>query len=115
VLIQSLLPACVEALAQSDSASPLSSLSIPTEVHAAKEGWLVEANPVPAFIDAQCEVGPGAYCWMADLYEEYLDWTKVSGITRPQQKSTFRRNLEFRGLQVVHGNRGDKVLGLKLR
>ena len=34
----------------------------PESVEEAKEAWLIEANPLPAFIDARCELN-GA-CWL---------------------------------------------------
>jgi hypothetical protein len=48
-------------------------------------------------------------------YNEFLSWAKGNGITRPQQKSTFKRNLQSSGFVIDHGNRGDEVKGLSLR
>ncbi len=38
----------------------------PETAQEAKEEWLIEANPLPAFIDARCE--PKGTCWLLDLY-----------------------------------------------
>jgi phage/plasmid-associated DNA primase len=85
----------------------------PETVEKAKDEWLIEANPLPAFIKARCE--PMGACWLSDLYNEFLSWASSNGITRPQQKGTFKRNLQSSGYAVVHGNKGDKVQGLKPR
>jgi putative DNA primase/helicase len=85
----------------------------PESVEEAKEAWLKEANPLPAFIGARCE--PTGACWLADLYIAFVAWASENGITRPQQKSTFKRNLQSSGVVIGHGSRGDKVKGLRLR
>ena len=59
---------------------------LPETVQKAKNAWLIEANPLPAFIDALCE--PTGACWLKDLYNEFLSWASENEITRPQQKST---------------------------
>jgi hypothetical protein len=50
-----------------------------------------------------------------ELYEAYTIWSRENGITLAQQQPNFRRNLENLGFAVKHGNRGLKVLGLRLR
>ena len=88
-------------------------LDPPKTVERAKRAWLIEANPLPAFIADRCE--RSGSCWLSDLYETYLAWASANGISRPQQKSTFKRNLESSGFEVVHGNRGGKIKGLRPR
>ena len=51
---------------------------------------------------------------MGELYEAYGEWARRSGFTLTQQLQGFRRNLENLGLAVVHGNQGNKVVGLRL-
>ncbi len=85
----------------------------PQSAHAAKEAWLIEANPVPAFVAAQCE--RQGSCWMSELYPAYTSWASANGITKPQQQGNFKKNLEHQGFEVVHGNKGDKVRGLSLK
>ena len=86
---------------------------LPETVEKAKNAWLIEANPLPAFIDARCE--PKGACCLLDLYNEFLSWAKSNGITRPQQKSTFKRNLQSSGVVIGHGSLCDRVKGLSLR
>jgi P4 family phage/plasmid primase-like protien len=86
----------------------------PDDVKRATAEWLIEANPVPAFVDSWCEPDSGSSVWMRELYEAFCQWAKGAGITQPQQQSTFRRNLENLKFNVRHGNKGDKVVGLKL-
>ena len=50
---------------------------LPENVQKAKNAWLIEANPLPAFIDARCE--PKGTCWLLDLYNEFLSWAKGMG------------------------------------
>jgi putative DNA primase/helicase len=85
----------------------------PKAVEAAKDRWLMFANPLPAFLNDSCE-RHGA-CLMADLYEAYTLWTGEMGITMKQQQLTVRRNLESLGHKVIHSNKGQKVVGLSLR
>ena len=89
---------------------------IPAPVRAARTSWLRHANPVTAFLNEECKaVGPPARTLLADLYILFCDWAKAAGITRVQQRLTFKRNLEFMGFQIIRTNRGDAVLGLILR
>ena len=82
-------------------------------VQAAKEQWLRAANPLPAFIEACCE--REGKCWLNDLYAAFVDWAKQEGITLVQQKSTVKRNLIWRGYEIKRGNKGDRVIGLRLK
>jgi putative DNA primase/helicase len=55
----------------------------PETAQEAKEEWLIEANPLPAFIDARCE--PKGACWLSDLYNEFLSWAKGMGSPTPSR------------------------------
>jgi P4 family phage/plasmid primase-like protien len=77
--------------------------------------WLREANPINAFIAEGCARDPKGRTLLAALYNAFCIWTKAAGITRTQQRITFRRNLEFLGYTIIHTNQGDTVLGLVLR
>ena len=85
----------------------------PDEVTAAKQRWLVFANPLPAFIDDQCE--RHGSCLIAQLYSRYTQWAGDMGITMKQQQLTVRRNLESLGFRVVRSNKGQKIVGLSLK
>jgi P4 family phage/plasmid primase-like protien len=87
----------------------------PACVKNATSRLLADANPVPAFIADKCIKNPSASYWMKDLYAAYNTWSNEMGFTKVQQQSTVRRNLEQLGYTVKHGNKGDKVIGLKLR
>jgi putative DNA primase/helicase len=83
---------------------------IETQAH-----WLEQANPVPAFLEACCIKKTDTECWMKNLYPAYREWASQAGFTIAQNQLSFRRNLEHLGYKSVHGNRGDKVIGLSLR
>jgi P4 family phage/plasmid primase-like protien len=85
----------------------------PKLVAEAKERWLRFANPLPAFLEEECECE--GTCLMTDLYAAYTAWTATMGITMRQQQLTVRRNLESLGYKVVRSNQGQKVLGLSLK
>ena len=63
-----------------------------------------EANPPSGLYRCTLRAEGGLLAW--GLYNEFLSWTKGNGITRPQQKSTFKRNLQSSGYMIVHGNKG---------
>ncbi|GEO12600.1 hypothetical protein MAE02_02960 [Microvirga aerophila] len=85
----------------------------PEAIKASKQRWLTFANPLPAFLDDRCE--RNGSCRMLELYQAYADWTQEMGITMRQQQLTVRRNLESFGFEIVHSNKGQKVVGLSLR
>jgi len=86
---------------------------LPASVKRASRQWLTTANPLPAFLEECCE--QQGNCRVQDLYDAYTDWAKRMGITIAQQQQTFRRNLENLGFAVKRGNRGNRVLGLRLK
>ena len=89
------------------------SFETPKSSQTAKEELLIEANPLPAFIEDRCQ--PSGSCWLSSLYEAFIDWAAKNGITRPQQKATFKRNLQSCRYEIIRGNQGDKVVGVSLR
>jgi len=85
----------------------------PPPVRAARTSWLRHANPVTAFLNEECKVvEPPARTLLANLYVLFCGWAKAAGVTRVQQRLTFKRNLEFVDFQIIHTNRGEAVLGL---
>jgi P4 family phage/plasmid primase-like protien len=88
------------------------SVGWPEEVARANAAFLAQANPLPLFLEEAC-VRKGTI-WLQPLYDCYIEWAKRSGITRTQQKSTFKNNLETEGFSITKGNRGLKVNGLSL-
>ncbi|MBP1885732.1 phage/plasmid primase, P4 family [Sinorhizobium mexicanum] len=87
---------------------------IPDAVKAASEGFLQEANPVPAFIDEGCIKGSGS-CLVAELYARYGTWCQQQGITMAQQRSSFERNVTSLGYKAVKRNKGMTFLNLSIR
>lgn len=85
----------------------------PPEMEAAKSRWLSSANPVPAFVD-ECCVEEGS-CAIGTLYEAYTQWCRDSGITSPQQRLNFKRNLENLGYKAGRDAKARKIIGLSLR
>ena len=91
------------------------SFKLPPAIVAAKEQWIQQANPLPAFLQERCLRKPEAHSWIQDLYTAYQVWAKQAGYTLTQNQLNFRRNLEHLGFQVSHGNRGQRVQGVALR
>ncbi|WP_375461093.1 phage/plasmid primase, P4 family [uncultured Enterovirga sp.] len=87
-------------------------LTPPAAVLEAKAALLRAANPLPAFLEECCERTDEA--WVKDLHAAYGEWATQAGITMAQQRLSFGRNLKSLGFEVVHGSRGDKVIGLRL-
>lgn len=87
----------------------------PSDVKAATQRFIRDANPLPAFIEECCQVGSKHTCWMKDFYEAYCDWAGANGITLVQQQPTVRKNLEHMGYKITHGNKGSKCFGLRLK
>lgn len=88
---------------------------IPQAVTEAGNHWLEQANPIPAFLDDKCIKKVDAECWMQGLYAAYKEWATKAGYTMTQNQLSFRRNLEHLGYEAIHGNRGQKILGISLR
>ena len=91
------------------------SLQRPAPVINATRRWLREANPLNTYLAERCFKDPSRRTLLAVLYDAFTLWAKAAGITRVQQRITFRRNLQFLGYEIKHTNHGDAVLGLALR
>jgi putative DNA primase/helicase len=92
-----------------------SSFKLPDAVKKATNGWLGQANPLPAFIEERCVKGVSERCWIQALYAAYASWAQQAGYTLIQNQTSFRRNLEHLGFKSSRGNRGQRVNGLALR
>jgi len=69
----------------------------PQAVIEAKEEWLRQANPLPAFIEERCSRAPEASCLLDAFYRQYSNWTREAGYTLTQQRGSVRKNLEHLG------------------
>lgn len=87
-------------------------LSTPIAVKRATERFLMEANPIPAFLDETTEAGSSVL--VAHLYSRYETWCREQGITMAQQRQSFQRNVESCGYKAVKRNKGMVFLGLSL-
>jgi putative DNA primase/helicase len=85
----------------------------PAAIIAAKDTWLTEANPLPAFLAECCKRDPKASYLLSDFYSAYAAWAQKKGYTRTQQSATIGRNLEHLGFTMKKRNRGQTILGLK--
>jgi len=86
----------------------------PVAVLNATRCWLQQANPLPAFIEAECTKKPGAKCTVKDFYNAYSHWTRSMGYTLTQTRQTVDRNLSHLGFATKKGNQGKMVIGLVL-
>jgi putative DNA primase/helicase len=85
----------------------------PVAITAAKDTWLAEANPLPAFLSECCERDPDASYLLSDFYLAYTIWAQKKGYTRTQQSASIARNLEHFGFLLKKRNRGQTIIGLK--
>jgi putative DNA primase/helicase len=85
----------------------------PKAVTAAKDAWLAEANPLPAFLDECCVREPSASYLLANFYTAYKAWAEEKGYTRIQQAGSVARNLVLLEFEMKKRNRGRTILGLK--
>jgi putative DNA primase/helicase len=86
----------------------------PSPVNAATDLLLQHANPLPAFIEANCTREAGATCLVKTFYEAYSSWTKEMGYTLTQTQQVMTRNLENLGYATKKTNKGVAVIGLTL-
>ena len=73
----------------------------PDDLQAAKKEWIIQANPLPAFIDDRCE--PEGKCWMGDFYRAFKGWAGEMGFTRVQQQPSVSKNLKNLGYEFKRG------------
>jgi putative DNA primase/helicase len=91
-----------------------SNLKRPSAVQSATSHWLTQANPLPAFIQQQCNPVPGNGCTMQDFYAAYSSWTRSMGYTLTQTQQVVDRNLTHLGYATKKSNKGKVVVGLAL-
>jgi P4 family phage/plasmid primase-like protien len=87
---------------------------LPAAVKRAKVAWLNQANPLPGFIDENCQRIAQGKCLLQAFYDAYRKWADLRGYTRIQQYQSVRRNLENLGFPTARSNQGLMILGLKL-
>lgn len=83
-----------------------SGLKIPDKVRAATTEYRHESNPVHQFLDAWCQMKPGATVAAARLYDAYKLWCKEAALDPLNQNKFGRRmsemNIERFTYQYVH-------------
>ncbi len=90
-------------------------LGLPPEVREANADYREVMDPLPAFLEGFCEVGPFHTVLARDLYEVYLRWCEESGEAPLSQKGLANR-LQDRGFRPTRGVRGVRAWrGLRLR
>ena len=90
-------------------------LGLPPEVREANADYREVMDPLPAFLDGHCEIGPFHTVLARDLYEVYLRWSEESGEEALSQKGLANR-LQDRGFRPTRGARGVRAWrGLRLR
>jgi P4 family phage/plasmid primase-like protien len=87
-------------------------LNRPQVVRQATARFLIDANPIPAFLDEITK--PGGKVLAADLFARYLAWCQQQGITMTQQRMSFQRNVEALQGKAVKSNRGMTFSGIHL-
>ena len=75
-------------------------------VRQATKRWLQQANPLPAFVEAQCVKEAGGRCLVKLFYAAYTTWTQEMGYTLTQTQQTVTRNLEHLGYTAMKTNKG---------
>ena len=90
-------------------------LGLPPEVREANADYREVMDPLPAFLDGHCEIGPFHTVLARDLYDVYLRWSEDSGEQPLSQKGLANR-LQDRGFRPTRGLRGVRAWrGLRLR
>jgi putative DNA primase/helicase len=87
---------------------------LPKAVKAASTHFLQQANPLPAFIQAQCVKKANGRCLLQDFYVAYSNWTHEMGYTLTQTQHAVTRNLEHLHYVPKKTNQGVAILGLTL-
>jgi putative DNA primase/helicase len=91
-----------------------SKFKLPKDLLRANKKFLMEANPLPNFIDEMCTPSISGGTYLKEFYKAYEEWCQQSGITMKQQRSRVKQNLLQLGYKTGRGNKGPKVMGLKL-
>ncbi len=90
-------------------------LKEPTEVSDAVDEYQASSDILGAFLDDCAELKPGEKTNKAALYNRYVEWAKVNGMTYTHNAMAFYKKLQEKGFQEVkvHGNRCFKDLSIK--
>jgi hypothetical protein len=88
---------------------------LPSDVKAANAKFMIDANPLPSFIEERCVLDIKAGIYLADFYRSFQVWCEDSGITMKQQRNKVRKNLSNLKYKFGHGNKGSKVMGLRFK
>jgi putative DNA primase/helicase len=85
----------------------------PGALTAAKKERITQANPLQAFIEEKCELE--GKCWMSDFYRAFKVWAEEMGFTRIQQQPSVGKNLKNLGYELKRGNKGKRIIGIRLK
>jgi putative DNA primase/helicase len=88
--------------------------SVPESSVELAEGWRLEADQAHQFIDECCERDKYAEVEVAELYAEYREWAKNSGISRIVQKKTFGTRLERLGFKRSRTKLARLITGVRI-
>ena len=87
----------------------------PNDCKEAMSKWLVQANPLTAFIDEACCKDLAAHILLSDFYRMFTQWAGQCGIRSIPARNTVKSNLENLGYKVQRTAAGNSVLGLDVR
>ena len=85
------------------------------DLQAGKTELLVQANPLAAYIEEQCEKDPKASTSITDVYKDFTAWSKDSGYNFTVVRNKLKRQLADLGHTVKMVQGYPVVVGLKLK
>ena len=80
---------------------------------AAKQTWRMEADQVAQFIQDRCTCDPAGRVELGELYRQFENWARVSGVRRIVGKRQMGDRLERLGFERVRSN-GTWLSGLAI-
>ena len=86
--------------------------TLPASSIAAREEWRREADQVRSFVDERCEMDPAGEITLAELYLNFENWARRSGVRNIVGKVQFGKRIRGQGFGRKH-NDGAWITGLR--
>lgn len=88
---------------------------IPKDAKQELKTWLVQANPLSAFVEECVTTDVQGRIKLREVYDRFRQWAKDSGIVRGLSMQALAADLQNLGFTIKKSNGDRRVYGLKLR
>ncbi len=83
----------------------------PVDCVVAKQAWLEEANPLPAFLNEKCTLGDGHSVLISDFYRHFQTWALQNGYRSVPIQKVVKRDLKNMGFGEHRYSSGIHIMG----